>query len=143
MLFAFNFLAAQLLYFGSDYWLTLWTNDEERRYLQSINSTETYLTDLNFSDFNATQSRSTDTNSADETATISYWIQNIDTTTGVTVHSILIGTFFCFTMIQTIHFFLICMSSSIKLHNDMFESIIRAKLVFFDQNPVGKRFYSV
>merc|ERR1712071_24632 len=121
------------LYIGSDYWLTLWTNAEESRYLRSIGSAK-----MNLTNFNTTQSRSIDTNSTYEATTRLDWIQNIDTATGVYVYSILIGSFFIFTMIRTVHFFLICMSSSIKLHNNMFESIIRAKLVFFDQNPVGR-----
>jgi len=73
-----------------------------------------------------------------DTMTIVDRIQNIDTATGVYIYSFLIVTFFFFTLIRTIQFFSICMSASIKLHNRMFKSIIRSKVVFFDQNPVGK-----
>ena len=148
MLFVVIFLIAQVLFIGTDYWLTLWTNAEELRYLASGRSTETNTTESNYSELNmtgfsltdyfTTESSLMDANSTDEIATASNWTQNIDTNTGVYVYSIMIVGLFIFIMIRTTYFYVICMSASIKLHNKMFESIIRAKLVFFDQNPVGK-----
>ena len=157
--FAIIFLIAQLLFIGSDYWLTLWTNAEELRYLRNLTETNvtepTYLemnmaksslsdfttTDSSFMDYLTAESSLMDMNSTDVATTISDWIKNIDTKTGIYVYSIMIGALFIFTMIRTTHFFLMCMASSVKLHNKMFESIIRAKLVFFDQNPVGKQLF--
>ena len=157
LLFVIIFLISQVLFIGTDYWLTLWTDAEELRYLRSSNLTETnatedYLTDMNMTesswpDFNITESsllnfftdesNLTDLNITDGTV-VSDWIENIDTTTGVYVYSIMIGGLFFFIMIRTTYFYLICMSASVKLHNKMFKSIIRAQLAFFDQNPVGK-----
>jgi len=154
--FSITFLIAQLLFLGSDYWLTLWTNAEELRYLRSTSFTEINATALSYLEMNEIDSNLTDFSTNESSSmniftteanllemnvtkkTFSDWIQNIDTTTGVYVYSIMIAGLFLFTMIRTTHFFLICMASSVKLHNNMFGSIIRAQLVFFDQNPVGK-----
>ena len=138
VLFVITFMITQLLFLGSDYWLSLWTHAEEMRYLRSTSFHESNLTKSAFID--TIESSPIHLNSTEDTNTISEWIQNIDTTTGVFVFSLLTGGLFLFTMIRTTHFFLICMASSVKLHTKMFGSIIRAQLVFFDRNPVGKRF---
>ena len=41
-------------------------------------------------------------------------------------------------MIRTAHFFVLCMKSSVNLHNSMFQRLIRAPCRFFDTNPVGR-----
>lgn len=157
LLYFIIFMIAQILFIGTDYWLTLWTNAEELRSLRSKSLTESNMTasilpqifyDLGLSDFNVTESSLVDVltnesnlldlNSIDEVVTLSDWIKNLDTNTGVYVYAIIISGLFLFTMIRTTYFFLICMSASVKLHNKMFKSIIRAQLIFFDENPVGK-----
>ena len=140
-----TFTIAQILFLGTDYWLTLWTDAEELRYLRTINDniTETNTTESIISEFTTTEWNSFELNSteltmfADNETAVYDWTKEIDTNTGVYVYSGLIVGLFIFTMIRTTHFFLICMSASINLHNRMFQSIIRAQLVFFDQNPVG------
>ena len=158
VIFTTSFLITQVLFLGTDYWLTLFTNAEELRSLRAkpnvtdSNFLETFLTESNYSELNAiessfsdypdfltTESSPVDVNSTNQTTTASNWMENIDTHTGVYVYSILVGCLFVFTLVQATHFFQICMSSSAKLHNKMFESIIRSQLAFFDQNPVGKK----
>ena len=158
MIFTTSFLITQVLFLGTDYWLTVWTNAEELRSLRAkpnvtdSNLLETFLTESNYSELNAiessfsdypdfltTESSPVDVDSTNQTTTASNWMENIDTHTGVYVYSILVGCLFVFTLVRTTHFFQICMSSSAKLHNKMFESIIRSQLAFFDQNPVGKK----
>jgi ATP-binding cassette subfamily C (CFTR/MRP) protein 4 len=41
-------------------------------------------------------------------------------------------------MVRTVYFFVLCMQSSVNLHNSMFSRLIRAPCRFFDTNPVGK-----
>jgi len=67
----------------------------------------------------------------------STWKDEIDTTTGIYVYSALIGCLLVFSIARGIHFFIICMVSSIKLHDQMFQALIRTPLSFFDSNPVG------
>ncbi len=42
-------------------------------------------------------------------------------------------------LVRTVHFFVLCMRSSVRLHNAMFWRIIHAPCRFFDTNPVGKK----
>lgn len=42
------------------------------------------------------------------------------------------------TIYRTFAFFSFCLSASIALHNDLFASIMRAKMMFFDLNPSGR-----
>ncbi len=117
--------------------LTLWTNAEELRTSQG-NVSE------NFSFLNITEADfSNDTDEIKENDPFSgEWWKEPDTYTGIYVFTILIVGVFIFSMIRTIHYFLMCMISSIHLHNRMFQSIIRAPLLFFDQNPVGMNLVS-
>ena len=112
--------------------LTLWTNAEELRARQgnvSENSSFLTITETNVSNV---------TEEIEEIAPFSgEWWKEPDTYTGIYVFTILIVCVFIFSMVRTIHYFLMCMTSSINLHDHMFQSIIRAPLLFFDQNPVG------
>ena len=140
--FIITLIATQLLYVGTDYWLTQWTNAEEvlsleySRLIES-NVSETLTTETSGFD-SITESYPITANTTFGVTRLSDLIQNIDTNTGVNGYAILACGFFIFTLINTIQFFSICMSSSVNLHNKMFKSIIRSKVIFFDQNPVGK-----
>lgn len=107
----FSFVMTQVLFSLSDYWLNIWTNAEQIR--AGSNST------------------------IDPDNTTLPWQEEVDTNTGIMVYAILIGSFFIASMIRSILFFIRCMFSSIKLHNQMFQAIIRAPMLFFEQNSVG------
>ncbi len=100
-------LITQALFSGSDYWLSIWTNASQHRNVTG----------------NATNPLS--------------WKEKLDNETAIYVYLILISGVFIFALIRTLHFFILCMFSSIKLHNEMFKAVIRAPLSFFDKNPVG------
>jgi ATP-binding cassette subfamily C (CFTR/MRP) protein 4 len=117
--------------------LTLWTNAEELRTRQGNVSENLSFSNITEADF------SNVTDEIKENGPFSgEWWKEPDTYTGIYVFTILIVGVFIFSMIRTIHYFLMCMISSIHLHNRMFESIIRAPLLFFDQNPVGMNLIS-
>lgn len=42
------------------------------------------------------------------------------------------------TIYRTFQFFAFCLSASIAIHDDLFVSIMRAKMSFFDSNPSGR-----
>ena len=51
---------------------------------------------------------------------------------GLTVSAVLFG------IARSLFVFYVLVSSSQTLHNQMFESILRAPVLFFDRNPIGK-----
>ena len=55
----------------------------------------------------------------------------------ILIYSGLILALFIVTLMMTISFYVMCMKSSIKLHNKMFSKILNAPIYFFDANPVG------
>ncbi len=94
-----------------------------------VNNTDN-STELDYSFANET----VQTNNSSRTG----WVEHIDTITGVYVYTILIVGMFIFSLIRSVHFFIMCMKSSISLHKKMFESVIRSPVLSFDKNPVGK-----
>lgn len=130
MLLATNFLIAQILNTGIDYWLNVWTNAE---FIRHKNSTKPDLALDNI--IRPTEIRGETVNKTLDSS--HNWIQEVDTYTGIYVYSILIGIAFTFTLIRSFHFFKTCMSASVKLHDLMFNSVVRSPLSFFERNPVG------
>lgn len=104
-------IVAQLLSVESDYWLTLWTRAEEARTSSSQPSQFTIKV---------------------------FWLELSSSYIAIGVFVILVASQFVFIMMRTVHFFIMCMTSSMNLHDKMLESIIRAPLHFFDETPVGK-----
>ncbi|EFX68457.1 ATP-binding cassette, sub-family C, member 4 [Daphnia pulex] len=102
LLFTFTCLLTQILFSGSDYWLTLWTNAEELRTRQgnvSENSSFSNITEADFSNV---------TDEIKENGPFSgEWWKEPDTYTGIYIFTILIVGVFIFSMIRTIHYFLI------------------------------------
>ncbi len=118
---------AQMCFTGIDYWLSIWTNAEFIRYqtkpVLGIDAGEVVEQAEN------------------NTFTYKSWKEEVDTYTGIYVYSILIGGVFVFAMIRSTHFFVTCMFASVKLHDNMFKSVVRAPLSFFDKNPIGTILY--
>ena len=126
ILLAASCIVTQVLFSGTDYWLTLWTDAEEVRASNSSDS--------------PTSNETRNSTEADDSlpARSTSWMDNIDTQKGVYVYTILLVGLFIFSMIRSVHFFVTCMSTSINLHNNMFDSVIRAPVLFFDKNPIGR-----
>lgn len=122
MLFVFCCIIAEVLFYASDYWLNLWTVAEHAKWSNS--SLSSTLTAEHFS-----------TNSRDD------WV--LDTNTGIYVYSILIAGVIVCGYVRAAHFYSICMGASIKLHGDAFNAVLRAPILFFDQNPVGEFFFPI
>lgn len=93
-------ILTQLLFNGSDYFLSLWTDKETL-------------------------------------VVTGGWIDNVDRNTLIIIFAVLVGALFLLSLVRTTVFFTICMRSSITLHNRLFESVIRASISFFDNNPIG------
>ena len=61
----------------------------------------------------------------------------MDTNTGILGFTIIAIGGFVFSLIRSIHFFVIFLKASIRLHDKMFQAVVRSPLHFFDRNPIG------
>lgn len=102
-------LGTQALFNGSDFWLSYWTDTEQRKAAAGGTSDYPPVT-------------LTDTLTLKQNATI---------------YTALIASLFILTLIRTTCFFVTCMRASINLHNRLFRSVIKAPIKFFDYNPIG------
>jgi len=62
---------------------------------------------------------------------------NISTNTGIYVFSGILGGTLIFVVLCTTQFSIMCTISSVKLHSQMFNAVLRSPMSFFDKNPVG------
>ena len=131
----FTNILCQGLYSYSDIWLSFWTAEEKEKLAKSldVNPGESVLPPP------ALGPNITSDNSQVVNSTL------IDTSLGnhyfnLGVYGAIIGALCVSSMVRCIYFFVMCMKSSIKLHDNMFESVIRAPCRFFDTNPVGEYF---
>ncbi|XP_076312434.1 ATP-binding cassette sub-family C member 4-like isoform X1 [Tachypleus tridentatus] len=115
-------IGAQALFSGSDFWLALWTNGEEARRLA-------------IERHNMTNSDNT-TNGTINQLVIDNEFMNVYT--NIYIYSGMVGGLFILALLRTTLFFVMCMRSSVGLHNKMFGSIVRAPISFFDNNPAGR-----
>ncbi|CAG2170433.1 unnamed protein product, partial [Oppiella nova] len=65
------------------------------------------------------------------------WVKEMDRNHMIITFAVLVIALFLLSLVRTTVFFTICMRSSIRLHNQLFESVIRAPIYFFDNNPIG------
>jgi len=102
-------LGTQALFNGSDFWLSYWTDTEQRKALNGGSSDYPPVT-------------LTDTLTLRQNAI---------------VYTVLIASLFVLTLVRTTCFFVACMRASINLHNRLFRSVLKAPIKFFDYNPIG------
>lgn len=100
-------VATQVLFNGCDFWLSLWTDTEQRKVDFGIFYTPQTVTDRLTLEQNAY------------------------------IYSGFVATLFVLTLLRTTSFFIACTRSSINLHDRLFRSILRAPVKFFDINPIG------
>ncbi|XP_022257889.1 multidrug resistance-associated protein 4-like isoform X2 [Limulus polyphemus] len=115
-------IGAQALFSGSDFWLALWTNEEEEKRLEA----ERHISTSSNSTTNGTTDQLVNDNEF-----MGFYIN-------IYIYSGIVGGLFIFSLLQTTVFYIMCMRSSIGLHNKMFGSIVRAPISFFDNNPLGR-----
>ena len=106
-------LIAQAFSNGSHYWLSIWTQQPTSDQESTYNFTNTFGENVSVSQ------------------------DQIEIEKGVYIYIGLIGGTFFFTATSTVLFFVMCTMSAVKLHNNMFNAIVRSPMSFFDQNPSG------
>lgn len=138
-------IIGQMASSGADYWVTLWTNQEElRRYykdkaleanawsrFEEVNGTLTSNESLVLND-------STTNDMFGSNATRFVEPELLETDTAIYIYTgFILGSVFI-TSIRSIFFFKVCMTASKILHDTMFGCILAATMRFFDTNPSGR-----
>ncbi|KAK5646965.1 hypothetical protein RI129_005429 [Pyrocoelia pectoralis] len=119
---ALMFLLAQLTASVGDLFITYWVNAEGKRF--NLNESSVYTNDTNETIF-APQNITTDS-----------W--NISTETSIYIYTVLTSIVVVLAITRSISFFYACMRSSVKLHDNMFNSIISGSMRFFNTNSSGR-----
>ena len=112
-LIVFMIIAPQVIFHYTDLWLAAWTRDYEPK-LRVINGTDGNLT--------TTYVRTTIDSERED----------------VIKYSSLIGSLFVAAFIRVLCIYLLCLKCSIALHNRIFAKLLRAPLIFFESNPMGR-----
>lgn len=112
-LFVLSNVVTQVLFTGTDYWLSDWTNYKENLQMQK--------------------------NDPNYNFTVSPFIYDggTDDQINIVIYSTLVLLLFLLAIFRTVSFFVTCMSSSVNLHNRIFSSLIQAPIAFFDKTPIG------
>ena len=105
----------------SDLWISRWTNTEDtqlQEFHHHLSENGTFETNLTlFEEFH------------DIEASNQF---------NLMIYGCLILGLVIFCAIQTIQYYIVCMTASKNLHNNMFEKLLRAQPRFFDVNPSGR-----
>jgi ABC-type multidrug transport system fused ATPase/permease subunit len=91
-------------------------------------------TKLDTTDFNRTTKRDVNTKAADDET--DFWHFSRDTS--IYIYSVIIGSLIIITLVRSVTFFTVCMRASTRLHDNMFGSITRATMRFFNTNSAGR-----
>ncbi|XP_054158176.1 ATP-binding cassette sub-family C member 4-like [Oppia nitens] len=62
----------------------------------------------------------------------------VDETENIKIYSILLVTIFVSLILRSTTWFVMCIKASINLHNRIFYRLMRTRISFFDNNPVGR-----
>lgn len=111
------YILAQLSASGVDYFVSIWTDIEEKRRAAILNNTENVLEEGN-------------------EVVIEY--QALSTYTCVYIYAGLIVALAITALARSMLFYKLAMLSSQKLHDNMFKSVIYTTMRFFDTNPSGR-----
>ncbi|XP_013144481.1 PREDICTED: probable multidrug resistance-associated protein lethal(2)03659 [Papilio polytes] len=122
-----------------DYWVTFWTNEVTRQKERETNST--------MNDYDRPQATANSTFSIMDyfsgieiqpDLNIHAYIGPLDTAQYLYVYTALIVCCIFFITARAFMFFKVCMTASRNLHNDMFHSMLRGVMRFFDTNSSGR-----
>ncbi|KYB27685.1 probable multidrug resistance-associated protein lethal(2)03659 isoform X2 [Tribolium castaneum] len=105
------FIVTQIFASIADYFITYWVNIEQ----QDAQKNKTSVAEAQDDDF---------------------WHFSRDTS--IYIYSVIIGLLIIITLIRSFTFFSVCMRASTRLHDNMFASITRATMRFFNTNSAGR-----
>lgn len=137
---AFSNVIAQTIFNGSDFFLSFWTDTEERRtLLRGINGSAPVpaASPPQVIDFPNAPTVQISTVNRSATFLIKNFTDQFTTAENSYIYLGLISTLFVAVLIRTTTFFTACMRASINMHDRLFKSVIAAPISFFDFNPIG------
>lgn len=113
LLIIFMTVAPQIIFHYTDLWLASWTRDYEPKPIL--------------------------VNGTDGNSSIVWQRATIDSEReDVIKYSSLIGSLFVAAFLRVLCIYLLCLKCSIALHNRIFAKLLRAPLIFFESNPMGR-----
>ncbi|KAI5634798.1 ABC transporter domain-containing protein [Phthorimaea operculella] len=124
-----------------DYWVTFWTNEVTRQKERESNKTATTsYNEINPIRSNVTFNFSSYFSGMEQKPDLDIHanIGPLDTSQYLYVYSALIVCCIFFITARAFMFFKVCMTASRNLHNDMFHSMLRGVMRFFDANSSGR-----
>ena len=124
-------ILCQVLYSGSDIWLSFWTGQEEKKLMRLQNIEDQELPSPVLTGDSVLTNETSKTIVVEDPDLSEHYFN-------LGIYGAIVGALVVTSMIRTVYFFFLCMRSSVNLHDRMFESILRAPCRFFDTNPVGK-----
>ncbi|CAI4226268.1 unnamed protein product [Auanema sp. JU1783] len=115
-------LAVQLIFNITDWWLNKWANASETIYASVLNgSTSVEIT-------------------GEETVPLSFlgYVLNLTLSEYMYTFAVLTFVLIIGSVIRCVWFRMAQIVASSLLHNRMFDAIVKAKIIFFDKNPIGR-----
>jgi len=128
----FNFASSQICFTAADYWLSLWTGAEGKR-LTRLRQESSTPTSTTAGAVLLEGARRINGSFIEADDSVNYLGEDIY----LFVYTGIVAGIFFLTKARAVSFFLFCMRISIKVHNKMFESLVRAPIKFLDDNPSG------
>merc|ERR1719270_1860103 len=124
-------IICQALYSGSDIWLSYWTNKEELKIIERNSSIQEVFHTLPAPSIQNHDNYTIITDLFEEDDLEEHFFN-------LGIYAAIVLSLIVTSLIRTIHFFYLCMRSSVKLHDSTFNRLLRAPCRFFDTNPVGR-----
>lgn len=127
----FLFIISQIATTGNDYWVSYWTNLEEIRQSESINTT---------AKVNHRNLRNNSFLGSMFTLNPDGLLSTID---AIYVYTFCILACTATVLLRSFLYMKICMNTSCNLHDIMFSNLLQARMSFFHTNPSGERNYKI
>lgn len=108
-LMVFLFIASQMFQSGSDYWVAFWVNTEVESWITSVNGTQVFE-----------------------------WSGPLSRKGIIYIYSGFVVGIVVIYMFETFSYYGVCMRASKNLHGQMFRSIVRCVMYFYNTNPAGR-----
>ena len=145
LLIVFVFLSnilAQALFNGSDFYLSFWTDTEERQSAFKVANGEALVPAATppvvapIPNVNLPPSTPTAT-ATNATFVVQSFTDQFSVEENSSIYAGLILALFLAVLVRTTTFFTACMRASVQMHDKLFRSVMAAPISFFDFNPIG------